>query len=45
VPHYHLPRLHAALVAHGIMDGAEVRPIGETLRRIFADRPAATAAR
>jgi len=45
VPHYHLPRLHAALVAHGILDGAEVRPIGETLRRIFADRPAAAAAR
>jgi fatty acid desaturase len=45
VPHYHLPRLHAALVAHGILDGAEIRPIGETLRRIFADRPAAAAAR
>jgi fatty acid desaturase len=45
VPHYHLPRLHAALVAHGILQGAEIRPIGETLRRIFADRPAAAAAR
>jgi fatty acid desaturase len=44
VPHYHLPKLHAALVAHGILDGAEVRPVGETLRRVFADRPAATAA-
>jgi fatty acid desaturase len=40
VPHYYLPRLHAALVAHGILDGAEVRPVGETLRRVFADRPA-----
>jgi fatty acid desaturase len=45
VPHYHLPRLHAALVAHGILDGAEIRPIGETLRRIFADRPATAVAR
>lgn len=41
VPHYRLPRLHAALAAHGILDGAEIRPLGETLRRIFADRPAA----
>jgi fatty acid desaturase len=45
VPHYHLPRLHAALVAHGILAGAEIRPIGETLGRIFADRPVAAAAR
>jgi fatty acid desaturase len=44
VPHYNLPRLHAALVAHGILVGAEVRPIGETLRRIFADRPGAATA-
>jgi fatty acid desaturase len=41
VPHYHLPRLHAALAAHGILDGAEIRPLRETLARVFADRPAA----
>jgi fatty acid desaturase len=39
VPHYNLPRLHAALAAHGILDGAEIRPIGATLARVFADRP------
>jgi fatty acid desaturase len=39
VPHYRLPRLHRALVAHGVLDGAEIRPIGETLRRVFAERP------
>jgi fatty acid desaturase len=44
VPHYNLPRLHAALAVHGILDGAEIRPLGATLRRIFADRPAATPA-
>jgi fatty acid desaturase len=44
VPHYRLPRLHAALVAHGVLDGAEIRPIGETLARVFAARaPAAPA--
>lgn len=45
VPHYNLPRLHAALAAHGILGGAEVRPIGATLRRIFAERPAAVGGR
>jgi fatty acid desaturase len=37
VPHYHLPALHAALMAHGILEGAEVRAIGETLPRIFGE--------
>jgi fatty acid desaturase len=36
VPHYNLPRLHAALEQHGILEGAEVRRFGETLPRIFA---------
>jgi fatty acid desaturase len=40
VPHYNLPALHAALTRHGILDGAEIHPLGATLRRIFADRPA-----
>ena len=44
VPHYNLPRLHAALKAQGILDGAEIRPLGATLRRVFADRPAAAPA-
>jgi len=39
VPHYNLPSLHAALVAHGILAGAEIRPLGDTLERVFADRP------
>jgi fatty acid desaturase len=43
VPHYNLPALHAVLTEHGILDGAEIRPLRETLRRIFADRPARTA--
>lgn len=43
VPHYNLPRLHAALKAHGILEGAEIRPLRETLARVFADRPGAPA--
>jgi len=37
VPHYHLPALHAALERHGILEGAEIHRLGETLPRIFAD--------
>ena len=45
VPHYHLPALHEKLKAHGILDGAEVRPFAATMRRVFAERqPAAIAA-
>jgi fatty acid desaturase len=44
VPHYNLPALHAVLTEHGILDGAEIRPLRETLRRVFADRPAAVPA-
>jgi len=40
VPHYNLPRLHRALEVHGILEGAEIRRLGETLPRIFADRVA-----
>ena len=38
VPHYHLPALHERLKAHGILDGAEVRPFAATMRRVFAER-------
>jgi len=37
VPHYHLPRLHAALEEYGILEGAEIRRFSETLPRIFAE--------
>ena len=38
VPHYHLPALHRALQARGVLEGAEVRDIPDTLRMIFAPR-------
>lgn len=41
VPHYHLPRLHRLLASKGVLGGAEVRDLSETLRRIFAPRPQA----
>jgi fatty acid desaturase len=38
VPHYRLPELHRALRERGVLDGAEVRPLAQTLRRVFAPR-------
>jgi len=38
VPHYRLPALHARLLAIGALEGAEVRPFAQTLRRVFAPR-------
>lgn len=38
VPHYRLPRLHAELAQRGVLDHAEVRPLRETLKRVFAAR-------
>ena len=38
VPHYRLPRLHRLLRDKGVLDGAEVRDVGETLRLVFAPR-------
>ncbi len=38
VPHYNLPKLHQALEALGILQEAEVRPLPQTLRRIFSPR-------
>lgn len=40
VPHYRLPRLHAELAKLGVFEGAEVRPLRETFRRVFAERVA-----
>ena len=38
VPHYRLPALHRMLDERGILDGAEVSNVRDTLRRIFAAR-------
>ena len=38
VPQYNLPRLHAEMKRHGILEGAEVIPFRKTLTKIFADR-------
>ena len=43
VPHYNLPKLHAALEQHGILDHAEVRRFTDTLPIIFAERRPAVA--
>ena len=47
VPHYHLPALHRLLRDKGVLAGAEVRDLADTLRTVFAPRggrPAAAAA-
>lgn len=36
VPHYNLPACHRALAAAGALRAAEVRPLGASLKRIFA---------
>jgi fatty acid desaturase len=38
VPHYHLPRLHRLLREKGALEGAEVRDVAGSWRRIFAAR-------
>lgn len=40
VPHYRLPRLHVELAQRGVFERAEVRPLRETFKRIFAARVA-----
>lgn len=49
IPHYNLPACHRAMRQHGVFADAEVRPVLETLARVFADpnggRPARTDAR
>ncbi len=37
VPHYNLPKLHAALERNGMLAGAQVSALSETLPRIFAE--------
>jgi fatty acid desaturase len=36
IPHYNLAACHRALKEHGILEGAEVRRIDETMRLVFA---------
>jgi fatty acid desaturase len=38
VPHYRLPALHRLLQSKGVLEGAEVRDLSETMRRVFAPR-------
>jgi fatty acid desaturase len=38
VPHYHLPALHRMLLDKGVLTGAEVRDLGDTLHIVFAPR-------
>ena len=37
VPHYRLKQLHRVLASRGLLEGAEVRAIGTTMRMIFSD--------
>jgi hypothetical protein len=38
VPHYHLPALHRLLQDKGVLAGAEVRDVAQTMRIVFAPR-------
>ena len=44
VPMYNLPRLHAEMERHGVLEGAEVLAFPATLGKIFAERPSAVSA-
>ena len=44
VPHYHLPALHRMLQRKGVLAGAEVRDVAETMRIVFAPRASRPAA-
>ena len=44
VPMYNLPRLHAEMKRHGVLEGAEVLAFPATLGKIFAERPSAVSA-
>ena len=41
VPQHNLPELHREMASRGLLRGAEVLGFPATLRKIFADRPAA----
>jgi fatty acid desaturase len=43
IPHYNLARAHRLMQAQGVLAGAEVRGVFDTLRRVFADPPAKAA--
>jgi fatty acid desaturase len=43
IPHYNLGACHREMMARGILEGAEVRGVFETARRVVADPPAAVA--
>jgi fatty acid desaturase len=43
VPHYHLPALHRLLQSKGVLAGAEVRDVAQTMRIVFAPRAASVA--
>ena len=45
VPHYNLPALHRLLQSKGVLAGAEVRNLSETLRIVFAPRASSTSFR
>lgn len=40
IPFYNLPRAHREMLSHGVLEGAEVRDLRETLKLVVADRPA-----
>jgi len=44
IPHTNLPAAHKAMQEHGLLEGAEVRDIRETLRLVFADKAKPAAA-
>ena len=44
VPHYNLPELHREMATRGMLEHAELVPFGTTLRKIFAERTATSAA-
>jgi len=39
IPFYNLPRAHQEMLAHGVLEQAEVRDVRETLKLVIADRP------
>ena len=38
IPHYNLPDCHREMAAAGVLEGAEVVPLGRSLTRVFANR-------
>lgn len=44
VPHYNLPACHREMRERGLLEGAEVRRFGETVKAVLADRPQPAAA-